>query len=333
MKKISGSFRFFITFLVALGFGPDAVPTAFAAANKCLFISSYHQGYAWSDGVERGLRATLRGKCEFKQFNMDTKRHKSIEDKKQAALKAKTLIESWQPDVVITADDNAAKYLILPYFKDADLPFVFNGINWTVEEYGFPFKNVTGMVEVAPVRQMMMEAFKITGLTASNTKRVAYYIGARTLTEEKNLTRFQMASKQIHLRLQHRLVDSMDEWLKAYTEAQAADFIILGSQSGIQDWASDYIIAALPSISKRLSITNHGWMMPFSMFGMTKIPEEQGEWSGLTALAILDGMSPEDIPIIANRKWDLWTNTFLLNQANISLPDNILDKAKQVKMR
>ncbi|MEE8303670.1 MAG: hypothetical protein V3S24_14685, partial [Candidatus Tectomicrobia bacterium] len=28
-------------------------------AAKCLFISSYHRGYAWSDGVERGVRSVL----------------------------------------------------------------------------------------------------------------------------------------------------------------------------------------------------------------------------------------------------------------------------------
>ena len=87
---------------------------ASAAAKKCLFVSSYHQGYAWSDGVERGLRSVLEGECEIRQFDMDTKRRKSMPDKKQAALEAKALIGSWQPDVVIAADDNAAKYLIQP---------------------------------------------------------------------------------------------------------------------------------------------------------------------------------------------------------------------------
>ena len=86
--------------------------SAFAA--KCLFISSYHRGYAWSDGVERGVRSVLDGQCELKQLDMDTKRHKDVESIKQKTLEAKALIESWQPDVVITADDNAAKYIIKP---------------------------------------------------------------------------------------------------------------------------------------------------------------------------------------------------------------------------
>ncbi|NIT35543.1 MAG: hypothetical protein GTN49_03415, partial [candidate division Zixibacteria bacterium] len=65
------------------------LPSAPAAASKCLFVSSYHKGYAWSDGVERGLRSVLEGKCELRQFDMDTKRNKSTEYKIQSALKAK----------------------------------------------------------------------------------------------------------------------------------------------------------------------------------------------------------------------------------------------------
>ncbi|MCP4430760.1 MAG: hypothetical protein GY806_07265, partial [Gammaproteobacteria bacterium] len=28
--------------------------TASPGAKKCLYVSSYHRGYAWSDGVEQG---------------------------------------------------------------------------------------------------------------------------------------------------------------------------------------------------------------------------------------------------------------------------------------
>lgn len=86
-----------------------------AAAKRCLFISSYHQGYEWSDAVERGLRDVLEGKCEPRQFDMDTKRKKSLDEKRAQGLEAKRLIDSWMPDVVITADDNAAKYVIQAY--------------------------------------------------------------------------------------------------------------------------------------------------------------------------------------------------------------------------
>ncbi len=294
-------------------------------ASKCLFISSYHQGYAWSDGVERGLRKTLHDKCELMQFDMDTKRHKEEEAKKKAALKAKDLIDSWKPDVVITADDNAAKYLIQPYFKDHKIPFVFCGINWNVDEYGFPYSNTTGMVEVAPIQAMFEKAKKILGYSNN-----AVYIGANTLTETKNLKRFQRAAKKHGITLKYSLVNSVQEWMDSYHKAQKYDFIAVGSNSGINDWDEKAVVKFVKSSTTTLTLTNHGWMMPYTLIGMTKVPEEHGEWAALAALEILRGVKPTDIPIVSNRKWDIWVNRSILEQSGITISESLLRKAKQV---
>jgi len=69
---------------------------------------------------------------------MDAKWHKEPEEIAQKALEAKALIEAWRPDVVITADDDAAQYLIMPFYKHHPLPFVFLQLNWTLTEDAFP---------------------------------------------------------------------------------------------------------------------------------------------------------------------------------------------------
>jgi hypothetical protein len=79
-----------------------------------------------------------------------------------------------------------------------------------------------------------------------------------------------------------------------------------------------------------LTLTNHEWMMPYTMLGFTKVPEEQGEWAAQTALHILAGVAPASIPIVPNRKWDIWVNTALLRTAGIHLPKLLLQKAKKV---
>jgi ABC-type uncharacterized transport system substrate-binding protein len=63
---------------------------------------------------------------------------------------------------------------------------------------------------------------------------------------------------------------------------------------------------------------------------LTKVPEEHGEWAGLAALEILGGTNPGDIPIVSNRKWDIWVNLSILNQSGIRLPAPLLKKAKKV---
>ncbi|MDJ0740483.1 MAG: hypothetical protein QNJ91_12250 [Gammaproteobacteria bacterium] len=290
---------------------------------KCLFVSSYHQGYAWSDGVEFGLRETLAGKCLIRQFDMDTKRRKQVEQIEAAAAEAKALIESWQPDVVITADDHAARYLIVPYYRDADLPFVFCGVNWTVDEYGFPYRNVTGMIEVAPVKAMVAEASTLVGGAAR-----VLYIGANTSTERKNAARIRDAAENQGLRFEAQFASSQASWIGAYQRGQGYDFIIIGSNAGINDWSWDEVVAAIRPFTGRLTVTSHKWMMPVTMLGMTKVPAEQGEWAGKVALQILDGVSPESIPVIANRKWDLYLNNALVEQAAITLPVQLTSKGK-----
>lgn len=299
---------------------------AIAELPRCLFVSSYHQGYAWSDGVERGLRSTLDGKCQLRQFDMDTKRKKTPEDKQAAALAAKAVIESWLPDVVITADDNAAKYLIQPYYKDALLPFVFCGINWTVKEYGFPYRNVTGMIEVAPVQAMVDEARVLVG----GASRVLY-IGADTATERKNSARIRKAVEKRGLQFDEQLAGSTAAWVDAYRKGQDYDFIIVGSNAGINDWNSALILEAIQPVTRRLTVTSHEWMMPVTMLGMTKVPEEQGEWAGQVALQILGGSEPDSIPVIANRKWDLFINSELIDIGHIKLPAQLASKGKEFR--
>jgi len=294
-----------------------------ANAAECFYVSSYHAGYAWSDGVERGLRETLDGKCNITTFYMDTKRKKDEQQIRQAALNAKNLIETRQPDVVIASDDNAAKYLIVPYFKNADIPFVFCGINWTVEQYGFPFSNVTGMIEVAAIKPLFENAAAMSGKI-----RTAWYIGANTLTEQKNYNRFARTAKQEGIAIQHHLADTMEQWLQAYQDAQQADLIIMGSHAGIHDWDHDTVIRNILPHSRTLSVTNHGWMMPYTMFGMTKVPEEHGRWAGQIALEIINGASPADIPIIPNRKFNIIINKPLLAAAGIKVPEYIRLKAQ-----
>lgn len=293
------------------------------ADRRCLFVSSYHQGYAWSDGVERGLRRTLEGQCVIRQFDMDTKRSKAEKDKTGAADRARQIIREWQPDIVITADDNAAKYLIEPYFKNHALPFVFCGVNWTVKEYGFPYSNVTGMIEVAPVAAMIDEARAL----VPGARRVLY-LGANTATEHKNARRIRKSAEDRGLSFEQRLASGQEEWIDSYADGQAYDFVVVGSTAGIDNWDTNRAVEAIRPITRKLTLTSHEWMMPVAMLGMTKVPEEQGEWAAKVALLILEGAPPDSIPIIANRKWDLFLNEALLNQAGITLPSHLTGKGK-----
>ena len=295
-----------------------------AEAARCLFISSYHAGLPWSDGIERGLRSVLDGKCDYRRFDMDTKRHRSEAETRASADTAREIIERWRPDVVITADDNAAKYLVEPYYRDHALPFVFCGINWTVEEYGFPYDNVTGMIEIAPIEPLLK-----TAVAATPQAERLLYIGADTLTESKNFRHVQRAVRALGLTFEVRLVDTLEQWIAAYREAQDRDLVYLGGRAGIEGWDDARARAAVLSGTRRLSVTNHLWMTPWAVLGMSTVAEEQGEGAGKTALTILGGTAPSSIPIVANVRRDIWINRRILGASGLALPERLLRKAKR----
>jgi len=172
---------------------------------------------------------------------------------------------------------------------------------------------------------MLTHAIKYSG-----GAKKAIYLGADTLTEKKNLDRVAEASKNLGIDLEGMLVSSASEWKLQYRAAQDADFIVMGSYSGISDWNKTEAAAFAVEHARKLTVTSHEWMMPFSTVGFTKIPQEHGEWAAQTAIEILKGKSPSEIPIVANRDWDLWINTAHLESTRIKLPRKFLRKAKKI---
>ena len=314
LDKVSLLFIFAITFS----------ESAFAA--RCLYVSSYDAGYEWNVGLENGMEPILKGKCELKKFYMDGKWHLDPAFAKKKALEAKALIESWKPDVVIAADDNASKYLIMPYFKNAAIPIVFCGINWTVEPYGYPYSNTTGMIEVGPIEALITE---VKNAVKDPKKGIFLLASEMTQLKEYALNK-EMYGKQGIL-LTSSITKTMAEWEAAYSAAQQADFIIIGNNAGINDWnkerARNYTLAH----ARKFTVAYLEWMAPYSMLTMAKIADEQGEWAAKAAVMILDGARPNSIPIVANRRWNMYVNPQLLARAKIKLSSDILRKAIKVE--
>lgn len=286
-----------------------------SALPRCLHVMSYHKGYSWNDGIENGVEKTLAGKCELRKFYMDSKRNTSPAFIRARALEAKQLIEEFKPDIVIASDDNASRYLVQPYYKNSDLPIVFNGINWTAEIYGYPYKNATGMVEVAPVEEMLDIARRNTALINK-----VVFISDDVVTEHKDFRHYRNIYEKFGVNVQGVFVKTMAEWEKAFTEAQkTSDFIILGNNAAINDWDVKKAVGYVAQEGKRLTMTTYAWMMPYTMLGVSKLASEQGEWAGEVVLAVLSGINISDIPITVNRNWAYYQNKKLLKKAYIDI--------------
>ena len=323
-KKLASSFLLFFLLLPALALSGPAKTSQPYQGKKILWVDSYHEGYAWTAGIERGIRQSLQGSgVELRIERMNTKWIVEEGCRKQAALKAKSVIKEFRPDVVIASDDNAAKYLVVPYLKNTTTPVVFCGINWDASPYGFPCRNVTGMVEVEPVMALVRHLRRY-----AKGSRLGY-LSADTATERKLVGVYNKYF--FNGQMKSYLAKNFTEFKELFLQAQQeVDMVYIANHSDMPGWdpvlAEEFLAqnVALPTGSRL------AYMERFVAFTVAKVPEEQGEWAASTALRILDGTKPGNIPLAANEKASLTLNLKMAEAAGIQLPVEALTAANKV---
>jgi ABC-type uncharacterized transport system substrate-binding protein len=281
------------------------------SGKKILWVDSYHSSYEWSAGIERAIHRELQNSgVELRIVRMDSKRQSSESKKRGAALRAKAEIDSFHPDLVIASDDNSVKYLVVPYLKDTELPVVFCGVNWDASAYGLPARNVTGMVEL--------------DLVEAQVGHLSRYAKGRKIIAHYNRHFFEG-------RMKSRLVSSLSEFKRAFLQMQSeVDMLYIYNYAGIADWdpaaAETFIVEHV-----RIPTGSHNpFMAPYVLVSLAKEPEEQGEWAARTALKILAGARPADIPLAYNERGQLTVNLRMAQALGITFPLETLKAASKV---
>ena len=301
---------------------------------KVLYVDSYHKGYVWSSGIQEGILGVFhasvdeddavdcsRSPVDLRIVRMNTKRNQSERFLTEAGRKVKTVIKQWHPDVVITSDDNAAWYVIVPYFYNADLPFVFCGVNWDASGYHFPCRNVTGMIQVDLVCSMLKAMHSY-----ADGERLGV-LGADTVTNRKSVEQYV---EKLCLRFDETVFVPDPEALKAaYLDMQKrVDMLILLPPSFISTEAEKADLKAFVlEHNQIITGSTESWIAPYTLFCCAMVAGEQGEWAAKTALRILDGERPEDIPIVQNRRAALYLNMPLARKKGIVFPVDMLERA------
>ena len=311
--------RFFIFVCMVLFLFPISV----YSQNRVVYVDSYHKGYGWSDGIYEGIESVFKdANVKLKIFHMDTKRNADEGFKKKAALNAKAIIESFKPDVVIASDDNASKYLIQPYYKNAQLPFVFCGVNNSGDAYGYPYKNVTGMIEVTPAPKLIYSLKHF-----NRTEKIALLIGD-SLTDHKDADNYD---KVIDLPLDSIHVKNFEQWKKEYISIQSAyDILLVGNNGSVKGWNEDDALRLIMAETKIPSGCDLDFMIPYTFLGYTKSAQEQGRWAAQAALKIINGTSASDISVSQNVEGNLIVNLKIAKTAGFKVPRSFLRKAVRV---
>lgn len=321
LSNVPSSMILVILFTTSI-FGSETPASPEFHGQKVFWVDSYDQGYPWSDGLELGIKKALnKSGVELHVHRMRTKKNNSAEFCAESGVAAKKKFDMLQPDLVIATDDNAQRCFVVPYLKGTDTPVVFGGVNWSADEYGYPTENITGMVEVDLVNELvslMKEG------TAGN--RVGFLsadvVTARKVGKEIN-TRFFDGGMQLYM------VKTFAEYKERFLQAQQdVDMLILYNFMGISDWDS---IAAESFLARNTTIPTGAmvdFLKQFAVYTTSKSPEEQGEYTGKTALRILSGVNPADIPVAKNKRSKLTVNLKIAKSANILFPLSILKTAE-----
>lgn len=302
---------------------------AFAKENKkVLYINSYDSTYLWSASIEKSIKKTLRKSSipiTFRKVEMDTKRNNTEAYKEQKALQIKKLIEDFNPNLVITSDDNAAKYIIVPYFYNSKIPFIFCGINASAKKYAFPSKNVTGMIEVQLIKPL------IQNLKQHSRGEKIGYLKADNFSSEMEANFFE---KQLDTKIDKRFVTSIKEWKENFLDLQKkVDIILIGAGAGVKNWKEKR--AEIKNfVIKNNKIPSGSWdhvVDDLVLLTYANVPQEQGEWAAKKAIEVLKGKDISSIPVAKNKKATIHINTNLGKKLNIVFPFDLIDNATLVK--
>ena len=227
-------FRFFLAVLTG-GAILLAVPPTVSSANYTeetkiiLILNSYHEGYAWSDGIMVGIHSVFPGTSNTNVMveYLDTKRHHSADyyDAFEDLLRLK--YKDNPPDVLISTDDNALDFAL--HHRSTlfhGVPLVFNGIEKVSPERIAGQKNIFGVEEnlsISATIDMALDLFPAT--------KTVYFVTDSTITGRSYLVKalsleLEYASRATFIYMHDLSLIQLEERLHVIPEDSVVIYLI-----------------------------------------------------------------------------------------------------------
>ncbi len=133
-----------------------SLPTQAQDPTEVLIINSYHPGYAWSDGEQRGvLRALTRQHPRMLPAieYLDWKRYPTADAEQQFIKLMRLKYGGQKLKAVITLDDKALQLVLenRQLFGGSQVPVIFGGVNYFTPELLHSQTNITGAAETKDI--------------------------------------------------------------------------------------------------------------------------------------------------------------------------------------
>jgi ABC-type uncharacterized transport system substrate-binding protein len=299
---------------------------------KVFYINSYHKGYGWSDEITNEILKAFNVKVDkdgniddsqsniyFRMVYMNTKLNNDEQFKTSMAFKIKNMIDEWKPDVLITSDDNAVKYVVMPYYKNADLPVVFCGINMDASVYDLPYKNTTGMVEIL----LLNQGLKILKPYAKNDALCS--LSSDTLSDHKIV---EISKKHFHIYFESYFVSDFNSLKAMYESLQnSCGILFITEPFSVKGFKAEEYKNFIYEKTKIPVFTAHTFVKEYALLTVGAMGQEQGKWAAETAKRILNGEKPSDIPMVTNKRAQIFLNMKLAKILNIKFPIELIENS------
>ncbi len=270
---------------------------------RVFYLNSYHNGYAWSDHLQEGIRQGLeqgRFHIELQIEYMDAKKY-------PYEIIAGTLFRLYQDkfvdehfDIIIVSDNDAYNFIL--EHRDSlfpGIPVVFCGLNdVSPEEIDQTF--VTGILENINVQDTLELALSI----HPNKNRLVV-IGDRSITGVAIRNQIIASKPYFQDRLEfefweHYSLKEVQERVRELPRDAFLFFIPFFHNVGGQFMSASEVLTAVAQVTDLPIYSNWEFLLGHGMVGGRLLSGHlHGRITAEMALRILEGASPSAIPVIS----------------------------------
>ncbi len=304
-----------------------------AADFKVLVVMSYEDDFPWVVEIKEGIDSVLAKTCDVTYFHMDTKKDPEGGDEKAKAAYAR--YQKFQPDGVITADDNAQSMFVVPYLKEkVKTPVMFCGVNAKPEKYGYPASNVSGILE----RYHVGESIAFVQQIVPSVQTFGYII-KESATGRAALDQIRTeAATYPATFIGYRMPKTMKETAAMTAELkEMCDTLFTPTMQGIagddgKTLSDKEVLPVVAKIFGKPVIGGSGYNIKYGMLcGVIKTGQEQGRTAGRMLLQAMQGTSASKLPITRNRNGKRIINVTMMKALGIRPNPVVLEGAELIR--
>ncbi|MBU0992363.1 MAG: ABC transporter substrate-binding protein [Proteobacteria bacterium] len=302
---------------------------------KVLVVMSYEKSYPWVVEIKAGIDSFLKAECQIQYFYMNTKT--DFVNGPQKGRQAYDLYLTYHPDGVIVADDDAQAMFVVPYLKDkVNTPVIFCGVNMAPDVYGYPAKNVSGIIEREPMKESLLFLTELMPSVKSfsfisKDSPTAHAVERQLLAEKENYPIIFLGSET---------VTTLNQAIQATQRLNnSCDALLYVTMEGLSDNnnkpLSDKEI--MPVIIKNFNgpvITNATYRVGYgALCAVVKSGDEHGRLAGELLLQAMHGKPVSDIPIKKNEFGRRIINVDTMHKLGITPKPSLIRSAMLIRSK